>query len=210
MKMRTLGIFITSAVLTAVFVGFFNTKATAQSMPQTSKQFPEAGKLALLTPPEAPQEALEAEPRYTEDWLEIPSINVNARVLTMGLEPSGKMAVPNNYTEVGLYQYGARPGMKGTAVMGAHVDNGGAIPGVFKSLSKVKEGDKVYFYTADGERLTYTIVKTKVYAYNEKNTQEVFDQTTSKKRIALITCHGRWLPFENTYNQRFVAFAELD
>ena len=74
--------------------------------------------------------------------LNIPSINVKAPVKEMGLTTDNKMAVPDNYREVGLYAHGTapKPGDIGNAVMGAHVDNGTKRPtinGVFKNLHKL-------------------------------------------------------------------------
>jgi LPXTG-site transpeptidase (sortase) family protein len=140
--------------------------------------------------------------------LVIPTIGVNVGVHAMGLTAEGKMAVPDNYTEVGWYRFGYRPGEKGSAVMGAHVDNGGKINGVFKHLKNVSVGDKMYVGDGDGNVYVYKVTERKVYDYKTAVTNDVFLRKDAK-RLNLITCYGTWLPKENTYNQRLVVFAEL-
>lgn len=138
----------------------------------------------------------------------IPKIKVHSPVVAMGLTKEGKMAVPDNYTEVGWYKFGGRPGEKGSAVMGAHLDNGKNIPGVFKKLKYLNIGDDVYVKTSDGKTLQYRVISKKVYAYNAKETSEVFTQS-DRARLNLITCHGTFMPKLNTYDQRIIVFTEL-
>lgn len=141
--------------------------------------------------------------------LEIPALGVSAPVRAMGLD-GGKMAVPNNYTEVGWYSHGTVPGAIGNAVMGAHVNNGGfkpSIDGVFKNLKSLKAGDLISSYFEAGEKVVFAVEKVEVYPYNLANTQEVFG-SDGRARLVLITCHGTWLPEANTYAERVIVFAE--
>lgn len=92
--------------------------------------------------------------------------------------------------------------------MGAHVDNGSNVKGVFKNLKKLKVGDDVYVTDDNGDALHFKITARKIYPYRTKITDEVF-QRNDKVRLNLITCYGTFLPKENTYNQRLVIFAEL-
>lgn len=141
------------------------------------------------------------------EMLIIPRIAVDAPLRAMGLEADGRMAVPNNFTEIGWYQYGAAPGEAGSAVLGAHVDNGGSTPGVFKRLSELVTGDDIQVVRADGSVIRFRVSGRHVYDRNEKNTGDVFGGSTP--RLVLITCYGTWLPLSNTYAQRLVVFADL-
>jgi LPXTG-site transpeptidase (sortase) family protein len=138
----------------------------------------------------------------------IPKIKVNAGVVPMGVTSEGRMAVPDNYTEVGWYNLGTRPGEAGSAVMGAHVDNGGNTNGVFKNLKNLQIGDPVYIGDGNGNVYHYVITERKIYPYRTQNASEVFLRNDTE-RLNLITCFGTWLPYENTYNQRLVVSAEL-
>lgn len=158
------------------------------------------------TPNSNPKPALAAKYSYE---LKIPAINITAPVLGMGLTPDGKqMDVPANFTEVGWYNLGTKPGDIGNAVLGAHVDNGGSTPGVFKNLKNLKVGNDIYMTDKDGKVLHYRIAQTKIYPYNAKDTSEVFG-SNGKSRLVLITCHGTFMPSLDTYDQRFIVFAEL-
>jgi hypothetical protein len=64
--------------------------------------------------------------------LNIPNAKVTTNIIEVGITPKGNLDVPGNYTEVGWYKYGTRPGEVGSAVLDGHVDNGGKIPGPFK------------------------------------------------------------------------------
>ncbi len=140
--------------------------------------------------------------------LSIAKLNLLAPIVAMGKTKAGKMAVPDNYTQIGWYGLGAKPGEQGSAVLGAHVDNGGRVAGIFKNLKKMKVGDELSITTAAGQRLTFRVTETRVYNYRDKNTAAIFNQN-SGAYLNLITCHGTWLPREKTYNQRLVVFTEL-
>jgi len=141
--------------------------------------------------------------------LAIPTLGVSAPVVAMGLTKDGKMAVPNNFTQIGWYNKSSAPGLLGSAVLGAHVDNGGKISGVFKKLKYLKTGDLIYVYDGGGNKLTYKVTGARVYDYRSKDTSTVFSNQKISSQINLITCHGTWLPKENTYNKRLVVTAEL-
>ena len=140
--------------------------------------------------------------------LSMPSIGISAPIIAMGLTNDGKMAVPDNFTEIGWYQLGTIPGNQGSAVLGAHVDNGGRISGVFKNLKDLKIGDVVTITDSNGQQLQFKVVDRKIYDYRHQDTAEIFGDT-GKKRLNLITCHGTFMPSENTYDQRLIVFTEL-
>lgn len=158
--------------------------------------------IQVQTLPEIP--AISAAPNH----LIIPSIGVNAPVKRLGLEADGKMAVPHNYTQVGLYSGGAVPGEIGTAVMGAHVDNGSSVAGVFKHLSEIEKGAYIYVTDGEGKQVIFKVTDVKVYPFDQDDTHEVFDQSADAARLNIITCYGTWLPKQNTYDRRIVVFAE--
>ncbi len=138
----------------------------------------------------------------------IPAIRVNAPVVAMGITPEGRMDVPDNYIHVGWYGLGTRPGDIGSAVMGAHVDNGGRIAGVFKKLQYLKKGNLIHSIDIHGATSTFKITTIKIYNYRTPVTNDVF-LTHDTARLNLITCYGKWLPEEKTYNKRLIVFAEI-
>jgi sortase A len=138
----------------------------------------------------------------------IPSIGIDAVVQHVGIGKSGNMAVPTNYTDAGWYRYGTAPGYRGSAVMDGHVDNGLALPGVFKRLSELTKGDELVVITAGGEELHFTVTDTQTYHYQEVPIDTLFNRA-DKARLNLITCEGAWISGEKTYDHRLVIYAEL-
>ncbi len=141
----------------------------------------------------------------------IPKIKVANSIKEMGVTGDNKMAVPNNFTEVGWYAKGTVPGDIGNAVIGAHVDNGGSHPtvrGVFKDLTMLVTGDDIYITNKDGSTLHFKVIAKKIYPYNAASTSEIFGES-GNRNLNLITCYGSWLPVAGTYSQRLIIFATL-
>lgn len=139
--------------------------------------------------------------------LTIPAIDVDAKIQQVGVTASGKMAVPTNYTDVGWYKKGAVPGQRGSAVIAGHVDDGLALPGVFKKLSDLKPGDDIYVTTSEGDKLHFVMKSSKAYD-KDADTDAIFNDK-SGKFLKLITCTGTWLPLQKTHDQRLVVTAVL-
>lgn len=142
--------------------------------------------------------------------LVIPSIGVAAQVQTVGLADggSGEMGVPDNFTDVGWYQYGPRPGMVGSAVIAGHLNGKGVPEAVFFDLGDLDIGDRVSIIAQDGSTLTFEVVQMRTYTYDAP-TDEVFVSTDGKVRLNLITCAGSWVQDEKLYDKRTVVFTEL-
>ncbi len=163
-------------------------------------------------------ESLEArEEPVTHEWapelpvrLVIDAIGVDASIQYVGLNPDQptEMDVPSNFTDVGWYQPGVRPGMRGSAVMTGHY-NGRTVPeAVFYNLSKLQVGDEVVIMSAERVEDIFQVVQVATYAH-DASTTEVFSSTDGKKRLNLITCGGEWLADAQVYNERTVVFTEL-
>ncbi len=138
--------------------------------------------------------------------LRIPAAHVDANVQHVGLSWTGKIGVPNNYTDVAWYKYGPLPGAYGSAVMDGHVDNGFSFPAVFNELDQVRPGDEIVVVTAGGRELTFTVEDTHVYALHEVPIDQLFTRTDAQ-RLTLITCSGTWLDRDKTYDRRLVVYA---
>jgi LPXTG-site transpeptidase (sortase) family protein len=140
--------------------------------------------------------------------LTVPSLNISADVIPMGVTDTGNMAVPDNYTDVSWYESGVRPGGKGSAVLAGHVDDGFDLSGVFHGLHNIRVGDSVFVTDALGETLHFKVTEIAIFGYKDKNIERIFTEESSS-RLNLITCEGKWLPLEKTYDKRLVVFTEL-
>ncbi|MDO8594841.1 MAG: class F sortase [bacterium] len=140
--------------------------------------------------------------------LAIPALSINARVQAVGVAPTGNIAAPQGFTDVGWYKYGARVGERGTVIIDGHVDNGLFRLGVFKHLDRSKSGDLIHITTGEGKRVTYTVSRIEVYNYKQAPMENIVHQKDIAQ-VVLITCAGNWIPSEKTYDRRLVVYATL-
>ena len=75
--------------------------------------------------------------------IQIPAIEIDASVVTLGVSADGVMESPHTPADVGWYSFSAMPGVRGNAVFAGHVDyvNHGAA--VFFRLNDLRAGDTV-------------------------------------------------------------------
>src|SRR3954452_10284603 len=69
----------------------------------------------------------------------IPAIGVDARVIGLGLDADGALAVPARFDRAGWWAGGVRPGERGPAVIDGHVDSKTG-PAVFYRLAEARPG----------------------------------------------------------------------
>lgn len=140
--------------------------------------------------------------------LRIPVIGVDTDIQEVGVNGKGNMAVPSNYTDTGWYKYGPAPGESGSAVIAGHVNNGLGLSGVFEHLGDLEVGDDIYIERADGKTVHFVVTGSRVYPYTDAPAEVIFNPTGSV-RLNLITCEGKWVKEDKTYDQRLVVFTKL-
>jgi len=82
----------------------------------------------------------------------IPQIGVRSKLLSLGLNPDGSIAVPSLATsadEAAWYKYSVTPGQVGAAVIEGHVDSYQG-PAVFFRLGALRPGNQIDVTLADG------------------------------------------------------------
>ena len=94
-------------------------------------------------------------PRY----LIIPKLNVDARVLSVGVNSSGAIGAPDNIFDTAWYNESAEPGQPGAVLIDGHVSSWTA-HGVFYGLTRLVPGDTIQIKRGDGTMFTYSVVKT--------------------------------------------------
>jgi LPXTG-site transpeptidase (sortase) family protein len=148
-------------------------------------------------------------PRELPSRLQIPALSVDAHVQSVGVNGKGDMSAPSNFTDVAWYKYGTAPGQMGSAVMAGHVDNGLSLAGVFKHLSDLQPGDDIYVVTASSTRLHFTVSSVDTFDYRSAPSEEIFGQN-DKPYLKLLTCTGKWVQGDRTYDHRLVVTAVLE
>ncbi|MDP3962672.1 MAG: class F sortase [bacterium] len=140
--------------------------------------------------------------------LVIPAISVDARVEHVGVAKNGTMGIPTTFHTVGWYKYGAIPGEMGSAVVGGHADNGLGLNGVFKYLDDLQEGDEIYVYDSDNTEVRFVVSGVDSYDYKDVPTDMIFNENEAPL-LRLITCDGKWVWKDKTYDTRIIVTAEL-
>ncbi|HJP41684.1 MAG TPA: class F sortase [Dehalococcoidia bacterium] len=123
--------------------------------------------------------------------IRIPSIDVDASLIKMGVNAQGAMEVPNDPELVAWYDFTSKPGFGGNAVFSGHVDWVNYGPAVFWDLRELTSGDEVEIVLLDGTVLTYSVTASVVYPVEELNMQEIL-APTAKESVTLITCAGQF------------------
>lgn len=139
--------------------------------------------------------------------LQIPKIGVDTTIESVGLTTIGAMDTPAVPENVAWYQYGPRPGEKGSAVIDGHLDTEDQTAAVFKDLSTLTTGDIISVIDAEGATYTFKVKDFKYYQSND-NTGEVFGNNQGIF-LNLITCAGEWNQERDDYEERLVVFSEL-
>ncbi len=140
--------------------------------------------------------------------LMIPKIALDATfVPPLGLNEDKTVSVPDSYTEVGWYTYGATPGEIGPAVILGHVDSyeGAA---VFFSLGQLEEGDEVTVEREDGTTATFVVESKERVPQSDFPTEKVYGQI-DYAGLRLVTCTGVFNRGKQEYSHNLIVYARL-
>ncbi|KPN14047.1 peptidase C60 [Bacillus australimaris] len=138
--------------------------------------------------------------------IEIPAIDVKAKVEKTALLKDGSMGVPKNTDHTAWFKDGPKPGDKGNAVMNGHVDNKWG-PSVFYRLKELKKGDKVIVTSSSGKKRIFEVMKVRSYPREEK--PNAFFGYAFTRNLNLITCTGTFDHAAGTHEKRLVVFTQL-
>src|SRR5690606_33917484 len=123
--------------------------------------------------------------------LAIPSIDVDAPVIEVGLDADGAMEVPDRPDVVGWYAFTAPPGTGGNAAFAAHVNWHTGEYAAFSALSDVTTGDEVVLTLEGGATLRYRVTERLTVDALTTDADEVIGDL-GVEAITLITCHGTY------------------
>jgi sortase family protein len=140
----------------------------------------------------------------------IPTIGVKSKLLHLGRNKDGTMAVPNLITsadEAAWYKYSVTPGQIGTAVIEGHVDSyqGRA---VFFRLGALHPGNRINVTLADGITAVFRVTGVREYAKDKYPANTVY-APENYAALRLITCGGGFDAVTGHYLNSVVVFASL-
>jgi sortase (surface protein transpeptidase) len=140
-------------------------------------------------------------------YLIIPKLNVDARVLAVGVTSSGAVGAPEDIYDTAWYNESAEPGQPGAMLIDGHISSWTA-HGVFYGLSSLKPGDTIRVERGDNTMFSYSVVKTAVYPVSNVNMEAALTPVVAgQPGLNLISCTGDVIPGTNSFNERIVVFA---
>lgn len=140
--------------------------------------------------------------------LAVPAITIEAPVLGLGLDASGRLGTPpaEDPRIVGWYKDGPTPGETGTAIVVGHRDTRTG-PAIFLNLDSLTAGNTVRIARADGRVAVFTVDKVRTYTKEQFPDQEVYG-STGRPELRLLTCGGSFDP-KKGYESNIVVYAHL-
>ncbi len=166
--------------------------ATGATAPAPKK--PDAGPERVAAAPSRPR-------------LEIPSIDVAAHAVELGLNRDRSLEVPKDYDEVGLWKRGAEPGERGPAVIAGHVDSKSA-PAVFYRLRRLRRGARVRWEGESGVTERFVVTRIEEHPKAEFPTAKVY-KDTRRAELRLITCSGPADASRRRSRNNLIVFARM-
>ncbi|WP_338894710.1 class F sortase [Streptomyces sp. TG1A-60] len=142
------------------------------------------------------------------DRVRIPSIQVDAPAMPVGLDSEGWVDAPpaQDANLAGWFTGAVSPGEKGTAVVVGHVDNDQG-PAVFYGLGALKKGSRVEIQRADQKTAVFEIYGIEVFEKNNFPGDRVYGNSGIPE-LRVITCGGGFSK-QNGYDGNVVVFARL-
>ncbi|MEU4732181.1 MULTISPECIES: class F sortase [unclassified Streptomyces] len=156
------------------------------------------------TPP-ADMEVLE---HSSVQRIRIPTISVDAPVMTVGLDAEGWIDAPppQDRNLAGWYLNGISPGQRGSAVIVGHVDNAQG-PAVFYGLGSVKQGSTIEVERYDGRTAVFEVYGVEVFSKESFPGARVYGDT-GHPELRVITCGGGYSKARG-YDGNVVVFARM-
>lgn len=140
--------------------------------------------------------------------IKIGKVEIDADILSVGLEPNGAMAAPAGLKDVGWYDGSAKLGSSEHALL---LDGHYGMTwnqGVFYKLSKVKLGDTIEVTGVRGDTAKFEVKEVERKSRHEVDMEKAFNYGGDKKEsLALITCQGNWDGDHATYDDRYIVYA---
>ena len=140
--------------------------------------------------------------------LRIPGLNVEARVMRVGVKLNNELIAPASIYDAGWYESSSRPGDVGAVLIDGHVA-GPTMPGVFAKLANLRPGDTLSVETGAGRAYTYKVIKLQSYTADRVDMAAALAPVTpAKPGLNLITCAGQPDARTHLYDRRLVVFTE--
>lgn len=166
--------------------------------------------VSLFSPvPKTDYSKPEALSRAEPTSLNIPKINLNQSLLTVGRLADGTLETPNVLSgKPAWYKFSPTPGELGPSIIVGHVDSYKG-PSIFWNLWKLVPGDNVEVVRSDGSMANFTVYRLQQFNRDNFPTEEIYGDT-KESELRLITCGGIYDHKAGVYSANTVVFAKLN
>lgn len=147
--------------------------------------------LAVAPPTPAPTPTPAAVQYPTPAHLAIPAIGVDAPVVPLGLDADAIPEVPAIGSDVGWYDFSARPGQGSNVVLAGHLQLH-QVPAVFWNLDELQPGDLIQITSDSGQGFAYQVTSRRSVSSTDPDSVKVI-YPTGREMLTLITCGGTWI-----------------
>ncbi|MEU8681743.1 class F sortase [Streptomyces sp. NPDC048611] len=147
-------------------------------------------------------------PRSAPARVAIPSLDVSAALMPLGLDERGGIEAPpaEDPGLAGWYADAPTPGENGTAVIVGHVDSRSG-PAVFYGLGALEKGRAIRVTREDGRTAVFEVYGTQVFDKRKFPSRKVYG-TTGRPELRVLTCGGAYTAGSG-YAGNVVVFARM-
>jgi len=139
--------------------------------------------------------------------IRIPSIDVDAEIVAVGLQEDGAMDTPD-FGVAGWYTEGPKPGEVGPSVVVAHVDSK-AGPDVFYRLKDLRRGADIHIDRSDGSTATWVSESSEQTDKDELPVESIWNPI-DEPVLRLVTCGGTFDRSIGHYTDNVIVYANPD
>jgi LPXTG-site transpeptidase (sortase) family protein len=211
---KTLAIFLSTAFISAMCILLFQQLTSNQSgntdAPQTQVETPDSslgGGTGEWLHDSFPLDTLSDTAPLR---IKIPELDVDSKVVPVGINPDQSMEIPSNISNIGWYEPGPSPGDPfGSAVLAGHRDGAEDGRGAFYDLGELDRGDVITLATKT-KKMKFSVMETEIL---DKRTfalrsQEIF-ATDGPGVLTLITCGGDYDRSRGGYQANVIVTAKM-
>lgn len=138
--------------------------------------------------------------------INIPSVNITARMKSVGLTSGNKIEVPADASFAGWYSGGSVPGQKGASFVTGHY-NGPNAGGVFDNLNAVSIGAEIRIEMGDGTINKYKVVSQETVPVGQVDMAKALSVVDGKEEgLNIMTCAGAFT--SSGFADRLTVYAE--
>lgn len=140
--------------------------------------------------------------------INIPAINVTARVRTVGVNSRGDIDTPKNLNDTAWYDGSSKPNQEGQVFIDGHTSFSRNIAAAFNDLKKVHDGDQIFIETGNGAKFRYRVTGVETVDANKVDMGKVLNtQDGAHKGLTLMTCTGTFNYRTQTADKRLIVYA---